>query len=609
MTAKKLLLFCVLLMCQVICAQQDSIVSLREVIVSDFQLQQYSNSLAVQKLNDTIIERNQSSLTGLLQFNSVIYLKQNGLGMVSSPSFRGTTAQQTAVIWNGININSQLNGQTDFNTITTRDFENVTVRAGGGSAIYGSSAIGGSVHLNNELTFNNQFNNSLTTNYGSFNTLDLNCKTSFSNEKYALNISVSRNSSENDYEYLGTNGKKNENGQFNNSSMNVSVGYRLSTRNRIKFYSQFFDSERHFSGTIASTSKSKYHDFNSRNLVDWIYTNDKLRSSLKFAFLSEQYQYFANYLFDDFESSTAETFIGKYNVNYRFTPKVDIEAVFDFNQTKGIGTSIGSNVRTIGSASVLMKYALAKQLLLESSIRQETTSAYQSPILYAFGIQAPLTKCYQIKLNHSRNFRIPTFNDLYWMVGGNPELRPEQSSQTELGQEIHFKGVRLVATVYHNAIENLIQWKPIGGIWMPENIGSVKSYGTEFLLEVIKELGAHTFNLSSTYAYTVSTNQDLDTQLTYVPYHKFNANILYTFKRLSFNYQYLFNGAVYTLNDNHTKLKEYVVSNAGVYFTFGKDRRSSFGLQTLNCWNESYQSVPGRPLPGRNFQANLILKF
>ena len=83
--------------------------------------------------------------------------KENGLGMVSSPSFRGTTAQQTAVIWNGININSQLNGQTDFNTITTRDYTSITVRSGGGSSIYGSSAIGGSIHLNNELTFKNQF--------------------------------------------------------------------------------------------------------------------------------------------------------------------------------------------------------------------------------------------------------------------------------------------------------------------------------------------------------------------------------------------------------------------------------------------------------------------
>jgi iron complex outermembrane receptor protein len=50
-------------------------------------------------------------------------LFENGLGMVSSPSFRGPHCK--AVIWNGININSQLLGQTDFNTITTQDFNSI----------------------------------------------------------------------------------------------------------------------------------------------------------------------------------------------------------------------------------------------------------------------------------------------------------------------------------------------------------------------------------------------------------------------------------------------------------------------------------------------------
>ncbi len=609
MTAKKLFLCWILLLCQVVCAQNDSIVSLKEVVVSDFQLQQFSNSLAVQKLNDSIIARNQSSLTSLLQYNSVLFFKQYGLGMVSAPSFRGTTAQQTAVIWNGININSQLNGQTDFNTITTRDFENVTVRAGGGSAIYGTSAIGGSIHLNNELVFAKLFNNALSLNYGSFNTIDVNTKTVLSTEKYALNFSVSRNSSDNDYEYLGTNGKKNENGQFYNTSLNVSVGYRLNKYHLVKFYSQFFDSQRHFSGTIASSSKSKYQDFNTRNLVDWTYLKNRLRSSLKFAFLTEKYQYFENYQVAGFESSRAETFVGKYDLNYKINKKWETNILIDYSETKGVGSNIGSNIRGTASASAFMKYYFLKQLGIESSLRQESTAAFQSPLLYAIGINAPLTSHYRIKLNHSKNFRIPTFNDLYWTVGGNQNLKPEQSIQTELGQELCFKGFRIVATVYHNSIRDLIQWKPIDGIWTPENIGKVKSYGAEFLLEAAKKIGRHNVNLTSTYAYTVSTNEDLNTQLTYVPFHKYNATLGYSFRRISLNYQYLFNGAVYTLNDNHTRLKEYKVSNVGISCSFGKDHLSSFGLQALNCWNERYQSVPGRPLPGRNFQVNLILKF
>jgi iron complex outermembrane receptor protein len=59
-----------------------------------------------------------------------------------------------------------------------------------------------------------------------------------------------RNSSDNDYEYLGTT-RKNENGQYENSSYNLNVGYRFDTKNIIKFY-QLFDGERHFSGTLTA---------------------------------------------------------------------------------------------------------------------------------------------------------------------------------------------------------------------------------------------------------------------------------------------------------------------------------------------------------------------
>jgi iron complex outermembrane receptor protein len=229
--------------------------------------------------------------------------------------------------------------------------------------------------------------------------------------------------------------------------------------------------------------------------------------------------------------------------------------------------------------------------------------------LYSIGLTAPITKYYRLKFNHSKNFRIPTFNDLYWVVGGNTDLQPEQAVQNEFGQELTFEGFKLTATGYHNRIRHMIQWKPEGGNWSPENVANVRSYGVEFLLEVSRKLRNHRFDLASTYAYTVSTNEALNTQLTYVPFHKYTASLTYTYGGFMLNYQYLFNGSVYTLNDNQTKLPEYLVSNVGVFWFLGKKRQSSVGLQALNCWNQSYQSVPGRPLPGRNFQVNLIIKL
>ena len=128
-------------------------IEIEEVQVSDLQTKLFNNTQKSVVLNDSVVVFNRESLTKLLNFNSFFYFKENGNGMVSSPSVRGTTASQTAVIWNGININSNLTGQTDFNTINTYDFNSIQLKYGGGSVVYGSGAIGGSIHLNNEMSF------------------------------------------------------------------------------------------------------------------------------------------------------------------------------------------------------------------------------------------------------------------------------------------------------------------------------------------------------------------------------------------------------------------------------------------------------------------------
>lgn len=608
MTKVKLLLFWMLLLCQVVCAQHDSI-ALKEVTVSDSQLRKFSKSQNVAVLSDSIIQKNQTSLTALLNYNSTIYFKENGLGMVSSPAFRGTTAQQTAVIWNGININSQLNGQTDFNTISAKDYEEVAIRAGGGSAIYGSSAIGGSIHLNNELRFVNQYRNQLQLSYGSFNTINANYKMQVSNEKVSVNAGISRNNSDNDYEYLDTKNKYNENGQFYNTGMNVSFGYKLNTKNYLKLYSQFFEGERHFSGTLAAPSKSKYQDLNSRNLIEWDGFYNKFTSKVKVAFLNERYKYFENAKNTKFESSQAETFIARYDLNYKISQRMTLNTILDYTKTKGFGSSVALQIRESGSAALFFKHQVFQKLDYEITLRKELTEAYESPILYSFGTRWQPIKGYVVKANVSKNFRIPTFNDLYWQGSGNPDLKAESSLQAELGQELKLGSFSLAATGYYMEITDLIQWTPTMGNWSPENVGEVVSYGGEVVFAFHKKFNNHDIDFRSTYGYSVSENQKNFKQLIYVPYHKSASNLAYSYKRFGFNYQHIFNGSVYILSDNSEKLKEYQVSNAGINYQFGKKTACEIGLRALNIWNENYQSVSKRPLPGRNYTINLTLNF
>ncbi|PWA05447.1 TonB-dependent receptor plug domain-containing protein [Flavobacterium psychrotolerans] len=609
MTLRKLFVGCFVFGCQFISAQNDSIVPLREVIVSDAQLKNFSQTQSVSVLNDSVIKKNQSSLTSLLNYNSAIYFKENGLGMVSSPSFRGTTAQQTAVIWNGININSQLNGQTDFNTITTRDFDNVAVRAGGGSAIYGSGAIGGSIHLNNDMVFREQFTNELLLNCGSFHFIGANYKIRASTEKASTQISVSRNSSDNDYKYLDTN-RKNENGQFQNTSIHANFGYQLNPATILKFYSQLFEGERHFSGTLAAPSKSKYRNLDTRNLMEWDGVFHSFVSKFKLAFLGEQYTYFEDKDQSFYTTGRAETVVVKHDLTYKVNAKLIFNSIVDFTQTKGFGSDVLAHKRQIASGIFLMKLHVFKQLQYEISVRKEDTQNYKSPFLYAIGTKYDVTKNYNLKLNFSRNFRIPTFNDLYWKGSGNASLNPEDAYQFEVGQEMVFKNIRISATGFYNKIENMISWKPnTSGVWRPENTNKVHAYGMESNLNLNEKIGKHNLNLQANYAYTVSENQETKKQLIYTPFHKMITSLEYSYNKTAIYCQFLYNGKVFTSSDNFYKLQEYKVFNMGFDYDFGKSKTYKIGFQILNLFNEKYQSVSMRPMPGINFNINMNLKL
>jgi vitamin B12 transporter len=611
MTAKKLFLFLMLTVCGLVFAQQDSIVALNEVTVSDAALRKFSRTQSVSVLNDSVMGKNAASLTSLLNYNSLIYFKENGLGMVSSPSFRGTTASQTAVIWNGLNINSQLNGQTDFNTITTGSFDHVTVRAGGGSSIYGSSAIGGSVHLGNDLRFRNEFSNAVDWSYGSFSTLGVNYKLNASSENVSAQVGISRNSSDNDYEFLDTDGKHNENGQYYNTGFDAAFGYKLSDKHFLKLYSQLFEGERHFSGTIATKSKSKYQDLNSRNLLEWDALLGKFTSKLKAAFLGERYKYFENAKSPIFEMGQAETLVGKYDLGYVFNARMAADLVLDYSKTKGSGKQIGSNERSIGAVSILFRHEPLRWFGYEASARKEITDNYESPFLFAVGTHIDLLKNYSLLLNVSRNFRIPTFNDLYWQGLGNPDLQPESSWQGEVGQRLKWRGLQLSATVYYIHISDMIQWAPdeSTGNWTPSNVAEVRSSGVEVALHYQLKFGRHSIDWNSNYAYTISKDAATDEQLIYVPVNKSNTNVAYAYRKFTANYQYMFNGQVFTPSAKYHTLASYQVSNFGIWYDFGKTNGYRLGLVANNFLNENYQSTLQRPMPGRNYSIRLTLNF
>jgi len=615
MTLKKLILSVFVLLCQLISAQNDSITNLKEVVVSDRTLYSNNKSQSIQVLNDSVIDRNQSTLTNLLNYNSSIYFKEYGRGMLSTVSFRGTTASQTAVIWNGINVNSQLNGSSDFNTFTAPDFNSVSIKAGGGSVSYGSGAIGGTVHLNNNLVFKNQFENDLRLDYGSFNTIGVNYKINVSNKKWSTQVGFSRNSSDNDYDYVGlytSNGvqRKNENGQYETTNLFANVGYKIKPNAVLTFYSQSSNTDRNLSLISESDSKTKYINTFSRNLLEYNATKERFTTNYKLAYLTEQYQYFENIDRDDFDFGKTESLIAKVDFGYKLLESLQLNGILDYNRTKGFGTSFGDNTRQIGAIAIKAVEQHNEKWQNELGFRKEASSDYESPFLFSLGSSYVFNSFYNLKINVSRNFRIPTFNDLYWETGGNPNLNPESSYQAEVGNVFSYKKFKLTETVYYMKIKDMISWTPLDGSnWSPENIHKVNSYGSETNLGWSNSFGKNNIALNASYAYTVSEDVETREQLQYVPYHKFNSNVSYSYKKIEATYQFLFNGAVTIPSEKYKMVKEYWVSNLGAYYDLGTKNTCKIGVQALNLFNQTYQSVSQHYMPGRNFLINLTFKF
>lgn len=89
-----------------------------------------------------------SSVADVLEQVAGVRVRRYGaLGSYSTASIRGAKAEQTLVLIDGVRLNSAHRGSTDLSTLDLRGLERIEVIRGGGSARYGSDAVGGVISI------------------------------------------------------------------------------------------------------------------------------------------------------------------------------------------------------------------------------------------------------------------------------------------------------------------------------------------------------------------------------------------------------------------------------------------------------------------------------
>lgn len=336
-----------------------------------------------------------------------------------------------------------------------------------------------------------------------------------------------------------------------------------------------------------------------------------------------------------------ENYTLKYNLSYNFSENIQLKTIAQYEAISGDGSNIETVKRPRASLSFLFTHKLSNQLDYSFNVRQEVndfdnlslrTLAYgfietyfdvtnfnkeyensnDNPFIISLGSNYSFSKNYSLRFNASKNFRTPTFNDLYWTGLGNPDLLPEKSVQAELTNQLSIKGFNLGLTGFYIKSKDLITWQPnSSGVWRPINIDKVYNYGLETELRFQKKWQSHVLDASLNANYIISEDKASGDQLLYKPKHVVAASLAYNYKKIGLFYQFKWNDKVNITTDGSSVIEAYDVSNIGFNYKLYSNTNKSYtvGFFANNIYNEIYFLDAARPAPNRNYKLQILLNF
>ena len=621
------------------------------------------------KFDSVVLKENIAlSMADVLTFNSPIFVKSYGRATLSTVSFRGTSPSHTQVTWNGMKINNPMLGMTDFSMIPSYFIDDASLLHGTSSVNETGGGLGGAVKMSTVPAQNEGFGLQYVQGVGYFKTFDEFVRLTYGSDKWQISTRAVLSSSPNEYEYKNHDKKENiydedmnivgqyypvennRSGSYKDFHFLQEVYYNTGKGDRLGFNAWYINSNREL--PMLTTDYGEEMDFDNRqrehtfrSILSW----DHFRSNWK---LSAKGGYINTWMAYDYKRdvgngnmahmtrsrSKINTFYGQVEGEYfigkkwLFTANVAAHQHFVESQDKNIILQEGgkgivgyNKARVELSSSVSAKYRPTDNIGLSFVLREDMYGEDFTPLIPAFFIDGVISKKGNItaKASVSRNFRFPTLNDLYFLPGGNPNLKKESGITYDAGFSFAFakeEKYNLQGSVnwFDSYINDWILWLPTTkGFFSPKNIKDVHAYGievqTDFSALITKNLK---LDLDATYSWTPSINegepissadQSVGKQLPYVPEHSATVTGRLSWNTWSFMYKWCYYSERFTMSSNDIsltgKLPVYFMNNITIEKGVSM-KLADFSIKGSinNLFNEEYLSVLSRPMPGINFE-------
>ena len=223
------------------------------------------------------------------------------------------------------------------------------------------------------------------------------------------------------------------------------------------------------------------------------------------------------------------------------------------------------------------------------------------------------------------SYRVPTFNDLYYLRVGNTSLSPEKAYQVNIGTcwkkyfPRHGLGINLTADIYCNYIKDKITAIPTLFIWKMRNIGKVVMAGADItagvLWEMTTDFSIHAdANFSYQYAIDI-TNPEAKNYRHQIPYTpRYCGNFILSADTPWFDATYTLSGVGkrYALAQNieSNLIHGYSDHCISIGRTFNlRQVKLRASLEALNLGGKNYEIIRGYPMSGRSFRITIQFKY
>ena len=601
------------------------------------------------------------SVADAVRYFSGIQIKDyGGIGGLKTVNIRSMGTQHVGVFYDGVQLGNAQNGQIDLGRFSMDNMEAISVYNGQKSNIFQSAkdfASAGALYMTTRRpTFDSTKRNNLRLSFktGSFGTAN---PAALWEHRFNDNLDAQLSA-----EYLYTTGRYKfsyrklngydttevrRNGDVNAIRAEGGLFGRIKNGGwRAKIY--FYNSERGYPGASVREEPGKFRH-EDRQWDRNIFAQGSLRRHFGKRYslmVNAKYAYdFLHYLSDPREDVSTMYVDNRYHQQEAYLSlanevrikdwwRASLSADTQFNTLTADLTDFAYPTRLtmLGSAATAIDFERFKMQasLLYTFIHDHTRYAgaaagdrdeWTPTVIVQY---KPLrNEELSLRAFYKRIFRMPTLNDLYYTFIGNKYLKPEYTTQYNVGavygRNFHRGIVRRIevqADTYFNQVEDKIIAMPTSNQfqWTMLNLGYVEILGVDASAQLQWKFGPVAVNTRLNYTYqeaqdrTDPTSEWYGGQIPYIPWHSGSVVVGGVWRDWDLNYSFIYTGERYESRANTpaNHAQPWYTSDLSLSRNI-RFKRSSLRvtLEVNNIFNQQYEVVQCYPMPGTNFKVKL----